>query len=123
MNHKELIDLARKKVGLFTLGQNGSAGSVAAALLTKSNNLYTGICIDLPSGIGFCAEHAAISEMLKNRETEIEMIVAVTDNKIYSPCGRCREMLYQINNKNLKAKIIISEEEIITLEELLPFRN
>lgn len=122
MNETELIEIAREKVGLFSVGKNGSAGSVAAALLTKSNNVYTGICIDMPSGIGFCAEHSAISEMLKNRETEIEMVVAVTDKEIYSPCGGCREMMYQLNPGNLKSKVIISNEETILLEELLPFR-
>lgn len=123
MNKTELITLAREKVGLYSIGENGSAGSVAAALITKSNNVYTGICIDLPSGIGFCAEHSAISEMIKNRETEIEMIVAVTNEKIYSPCGRCREMIYQINPKNLATKVIISDDECISLDKLLPHRN
>ena len=39
------------------------------ALETASGNVYTGINLDLACGIGFCAEHSAVAEMLKARET------------------------------------------------------
>jgi cytidine deaminase len=122
MNQPELINEAKKLVGEFTLATHDStAGSVAAALVSKSGKLYTGICIDLPSGMGFCAEHSAIAEMLKNRETEIEMMVAVSKDRILPPCGRCREMMYQINKKNLNAKVIVDAYKIVLLRELLPY--
>lgn len=31
------------------------AGSVAAAILTKSGNIYVGVCIDTASTLGMCA--------------------------------------------------------------------
>jgi hypothetical protein len=34
-------------------------GDVGAALVTDAGNVYTGVCIDTPSGTGFCAEHSA----------------------------------------------------------------
>jgi cytidine deaminase len=118
---KELIEKAKQVQGEFKLENKYSyAGSVGAAIKTQKGNMYTGICIDLPSGIGFCAEHSAVAEMLKNRETEIEAAVAVGDDKILPPCGRCREMMYQINRNNLDAKIIVDENTIVTLKELLP---
>ena len=92
-------------------------------LPTKKGNVYTGICIDIGCGIGFCAEHAAIAEMLKNRETEISMIVAVGSKGIYPPCGRCRELMYQINNDNIHTEVIIGKDKTITLEGLLPYRS
>lgn len=121
MKIDELISEAQKIVGEFTLSEKYlSAGSVGAALITKSGRLYTGICIDLACGIGFCAENAAVAEMLKNRETQIEMIVAVSKVKILAPCGRCREMMLQINKENMNTKVILPEKRMVTLKELLP---
>jgi cytidine deaminase len=120
---KDLIETARKVVGEYTLSNaDFSAGSVGAALLTTKGNVYTGINIDVSCGIGFCAEHSAIAEMLKNRETQIEMIVAVNDESIIPPCGRCRELLFQVDKKNIHTKVYLSEEKYMTLDELLPHR-
>ena len=60
--------------------------------------------------------------MLKHRETEIEMIVAVKHGgKIIPPCGRCREMLMQVDKRNLhNTKVIVSKDEVRLLSELLP---
>ena len=97
-------------------------GSVGAAIFTTKGNIYTGIDIDVACGIGFCAEHSAIAEMLKHRETQIEMIVATDATTIRPPCGRCRELMFQIDYKNLNTKVYVSREKYITLNELLPYR-
>ena len=123
MTAKELIKTARKVVGEYTLGNTDySAGSVSAALLTTKGNVYTGINIDVSCGIGFCAEHSAIAEMLKHRETQIEMIIAVNADSIIPPCGRCRELIFQVDKKNINTKVYLSEEKYMTLDELLPYR-
>ena len=123
MTTKELIEEARKVVGAYKLSNaDFSAGSVGAALLTAKGNIYTGINIEVACGIGFCAEHSAIAEMLKNRETEIKMIVATNSESIIPPCGRCRELMFQIDRKNLNTKVYLSEEKCVTLSELLPMR-
>ena len=57
MEFEELIDLARKTLNPRELSDSASAGSVAAALLTDKGNVYTGVCIDTPCSMGFCAEH------------------------------------------------------------------
>lgn len=120
---KELITEAEKILGEYRLGSDEyTAGSVAAALLSSNGNLYTGINFDVACGIGFCAEHAAVAQMLKHRETRIDMIVALNANGVIPPCGRCRELLFQINNENSKTKIYLSEENYMTLDELLPNR-
>lgn len=119
----KLIERAKEVVGLFELNgfDGNSAGTVAAAILSKNGSIYTGICIDVACSMGFCAEHSAISEMLKNRETEIDMVVAVTENgKIIPPCGRCREMIFQIDKNNINTKVILSEDSVKELRELLP---
>lgn len=73
----ELIDAARRVQGEFSLGADFSASGVGAAVRSRSGRIYTGICLDLACGIGFCAEHAAVAEMLKHRESEIAVVVAV----------------------------------------------
>ena len=40
--------------------------------------------------------------------------------KIISPCGKCREFLYQINHKNLDCEIMLNLNKIVTLRDLLP---
>ena len=65
-----LIAAARSVYGEFSLGRF-SAGSCAAAILSDRGHVFTGICIDLACGIGFCAEHSAVAEMLKSRQTRI----------------------------------------------------
>lgn len=72
------LDEAKTFLGELRLSKESSAGSVAAALESKSGKVYTGICIDLPSGMGFCAEHSGVAEMSKNRETEIETTIEFT---------------------------------------------
>ena len=40
-----------------------SAGGVAAAVLSASGKIYTGVCIDTCSTLGICAERNAIFNM------------------------------------------------------------
>lgn len=117
----ELTQIAYSVVGEFDLSAPGlSAGSVAAALRTAQGHTYTGICLDLSCGIGFCAEHSAMAEMLKARETRIEMVVAVGRTRILSPCGRCREMMAQVDQGNLATQVVMPGGRVVTLRELLP---
>ena len=117
----ELIAAATELVGEFRTSANCSAGSVAAALRSRSGRLYTGICIDTACSMGFCAEHAAVAEMLKAREAEVAAIVAVTAAEgIIAPCGRCRELLWQIHPSNRGTRVIVAPGQVTTLAELLP---
>lgn len=62
------------------------AGGVSAAILTKSGNVYLGVCIDTCSGLGMCAERNAMANMLTHGESEIDMVVAVMpDGRVGSP--------------------------------------
>ncbi len=121
MEFTELIAQARKL--LFernNLSPQCSAGVVACGLETKAGNTYFGINVDTDCGLGFCAESSAISAMLKAGEAEIAKIVAVTRERILPPCGRCREMIYQVNHQNLQTLVMVDIDKILTLEELLP---
>ncbi|MBE9166369.1 cytidine deaminase [Pleurocapsales cyanobacterium LEGE 06147] len=121
MRHQELIEIAKAGLGEFQLAKQGlTAGSVSCALMTNKGTIYTGICLDLAYGIGFCAEHAAIAEMLKARETVIDYIVTVSSKKIMMPCGRCRELMIQVSKENLNTKVVVDEKSYMILSDLLP---
>jgi cytidine deaminase len=113
---------AFKVVGKFQCSKDCFAGGVAAALLAASGEIFTGICIDSACSLGFCAEHAAIAEMLKRRQTRIVAVVAVNyKGAVIPPCGRCREMLHQVDSENWDTSIIL-DNAVVTLRDLLPMR-
>lgn len=116
----KLIEAARSVCGEFEIGKDFRAGDVGAALLTSKGNIFTGICIDLTCGLGHCAEAGAVSEMIKNRETVISVVVAVTADGIISPCGRCRELMLQVNPANADAVVLLPGDRTARLHELMP---
>jgi cytidine deaminase len=119
---EELKAAAVAVVGDLVCSDQCTAGSVSAALLTATGSVFTGICIDTQSSLGFCAEHAAIAEMLKHRQTRIIAIVAVdADGAVRPPCGRCRELIRQVDAGNWNTSVIVAENTVVKLAELLPF--
>lgn len=116
-----LINEAKRLALKRKLSEYASCGHVGCALLTKNRNVYTGISIDSNCALGNCAEYVAIADMLKNNESEIDKIVAYSAKGIiYSPCGRCRELIRMVNDKNLNTKVMVSEDKICELKDLLP---
>lgn len=119
----DLYTIARNTIKPMKLKKNGETGHVACALETASGAVFTGICIDVPCSIGLCAEQAAIAEMLKHGETQIRKIVAVyEDSSILPPCGRCRELISQVDARNGEAVVLVGKGREVTLNELLPER-
>ena len=99
------------------------AGGVAAALITKSGNIYVGVCIDTASTLGMCAERNAIANMITNSESQIDKIVAVMpDGKVGSPCGACREYMMKLDKDSGEIEILLDLErkKTIRLKELIP---
>ncbi|MEM9986803.1 MAG: cytidine deaminase [Bacteroidota bacterium] len=121
MTSEELIQRAQSLCGEFILSHpNISAGTVGSAILTQADQVYTGINMDLFCGVGFCAEHSAVAEMLKHRETHIKMVVAMKGPQILPPCGRCRELMLQIDVRNRDALVILPGLVLKPLKELMP---
>jgi homotetrameric cytidine deaminase len=99
------------------------AGGVAAAILSKSGNVYVGVCIDTACSLGMCAERNAIANMITNGESEIDKVVAVmSDGGVGSPCGACRELMMQLSSESYKIEILTDKEAktTVTLGELMP---
>ena len=80
MTNKQLIKIAASITKQKNLGDN-SAGSVGCALLSEKGQVYTGVCIDTSSSMGYCAEHNAIGSMVTQQEYRIKKIVAVWKNE------------------------------------------
>ncbi len=111
--------LAHKRV----LSDSASCGSVGCALLTQKGEIYSGISVKADCGIGNCAESNTINTMLAKGESWVKKIVVVNHRgKIIPPCGRCRELLFQIDGKNLNTKIVIGKKRCVKLDKLLPLR-
>lgn len=124
MEFEELRVIAKSKLNDRKLSKIASAGCVAAAILTDKGNVYTGVCIDVPAGMGFCAEHSAIAAMVAAGESRIIKLVAigVDDDIACAPCGRCREFINAVHDENYKCEILLESGSITTIEKLLPYR-
>jgi cytidine deaminase len=122
ITNKELIEKARSLVNPRKVKHGFTIGDVGCALITDAGNVYLGVCIDASSGMGFCAEHSAIAAMVTHGEQRISKIVAVTEHGIIPPCGRCREFMNQIHERNLEADVIIAYDKVVKLNDLLPYR-
>jgi cytidine deaminase len=123
MRFGDIISEAAKLARPIEPSDECSAATVASAIISGLGNIYTGVCTDFRCGIGFCAEHAAVAEMLKHRESKISVVVAVTDRgEVISPCGRCREMMWQLDPSNREALVVLAADWALPLRELLPYR-
>ena len=122
MEFEELYHRAKSVLNPRRLSPEAEAGGVGAALLTESGNVYTGVCIDTSSSMGFCAEHAAAAAMVTAGESRVVKMIAVNwDGKILPPCGRCREFINQLHPDNSNAEVVVREGTVVTLRELLPY--
>jgi len=122
MTFDELYQKAKSVINPHKLSESAESGGVGAAILTESGNVYTGVCIDTGSSMGFCAEHAAAAAMITAGESRVSRMVAVGwDGRIMPPCGRCREFISQLHNDNLNTEVMVGEGVIVTIRELLPY--
>ena len=118
---KKLIEKAKALVGAKDI-RGGVVKEVGCVLVTEKGKMFSGVSLDLVCGIGFCAEHTAISQMItQTDETHIRTIVATDENGAIPPCGRCREFMNILDARNKETEVIISDEKKIMLRELLPF--
>lgn len=123
ISNKELFERAKLLSKRRRLSDEATLGYCGSALSSSKGKIYTGLSLSAACGIGFCGEVGAIMSMLKDGETRIKKIVAVSnDHKYMPPCGRCRELMFQIDRRNLDAEIILNKKKAVKLRELLPYR-
>ena len=119
----ELYAAAKKVQNGRVVSPFVEAGGVSAAILTKSGNIYVGVCIDTACSLGMCAERNAVANMLTNGESKIDKLVALMPNgKTGMPCGACRELLMQLDKESGEIEILLDLEtkKTVRLKELMP---
>ena len=98
-------------------------GDVACALQGEDGRIWTGTCVG--GHLGVCAEQSAVSAMVSAGSPVVRAIVAVWRDEngdlfVLPPCGRCREFLRTMSQRNLDAAVILGPDHVVTLRELLP---
>ena len=121
---KELYDAAKAVQQERRISEYVTCGEVAAAILSKSGKIYTGVCIDTCSTLGICAERNAIFNMITNGEQEIDKVLAILpDGSTGAPCGACRELMVQLmpmGYKDIEIMLDYSAEKIVKLGDITP---
>ena len=100
------------------------AGGVAAAIMSSTGKIYTGVCVDTCSTLGICAERNALFAMLTAGEQEISRVLAIMpDGKTGAPCGACRELMVQLmpdSYKSIEIMLDYTTGRTVSLGELTP---
>lgn len=120
---QKLYEAARKVQNSRIISPFIEVGGVAAAIMTKSGNIFTGICIDTASSLGMCAERNAMANMLTNGGSEISKVLAImSDGKVGFPCGACREFMMQLspNSGNIEILKNYESRKTVLLKDLMP---
>lgn len=121
---QKMYDAAKAVQNARKISEYVTAGEVAAAVLSESGKIYTGVCIDTCSTLGICAERNAIFNMITNGEQRIKRVLAIMpDGSSGAPCGACRELMVQLMADDYKSVEILVDNKTgrtITLGEITP---
>ena len=74
---KEMYEAAKAVQNPRRVSDYVDAGGVAAAVLSESGRIYTGVCVDTCCTLGICAERNAIFRMLTQGEHRISRVLAI----------------------------------------------
>lgn len=121
---KELYDAAKAVQQERRISEYVTCGEVAAAILSKSGKIYTGVCIDTCSTLGIRAERNAIFNMITNGEQQIDKVIAILpDGSTGAPCGACRELMVQLmpgSYQDIEIMVDYATGRTVKLGEITP---
>ena len=121
---KEMYEAAKAVQNPRRVSDYVDAGGVAAAVLSESGRIYTGVCVDTCCTLGICAERNAIFRMLTQGEHRISRVLAIMpDGSCGAPCGAGRELMVQLMPDGYPGIEILTDyenETITTLGALTP---
>ncbi|CAF1445503.1 unnamed protein product [Adineta ricciae] len=101
----------------------------ALRTLPSTDKIYTGIHIE--SSQPLCGEVSAICSMINHghQMNELDTIVALAGDdkekdrfRLFSPCGRCRELIGDCNGKTRVIVGTIEEPFVMNIEQLMPLK-
>lgn len=120
----EMYKAAKAVQGERVISRYVTCGEVAAAILSRSGKIYTGVCIDTCSTLGICAERNAIFNMITCGEGEIDKVLAILpDGSTGAPCGACRELMVQLmpdTYKKIEIMLDYSSGRTVRLGDITP---
>ena len=120
----EMYEAAKAVLNERRISKYVTCGEVAAAILSKSGKIYTGVCIDTCSTLGICAERNAIFNMITNGEQEIDKVICVfEDGTNGAPCGACRELMVQLmpeTYNDIEIMVDYQAKRIVKLGDITP---
>jgi len=97
---------------------------VGAALMTDSNEVYTGCNIENSSyPLTCCAERVAIFKAVSEGYTSFQAMAIIGDSEqAISPCGACRQVMAQFLQQDVPIYLtnLTGHLEITNIEDLLP---
>ncbi|RMX03394.1 cytidine deaminase [Legionella jordanis] len=98
---------------------------VASCLCTEDDHLFVGVNVENASyGLTVCAETAAICQMIAAGKKTIKSLVLLNDsNDFCSPCGACRQRIFEFSTPETVIYFCNSKEIIksVHVGELLPY--
>lgn len=120
----DMYDAAKSVQNDRTISEYIDAGGVAAAVLSTSGKIYTGVCVDTACTLGICAERNAIFSMITAGEQEISRVIAIGGNgNAVPPCGACREFMSQLmpqKFRDIEIMMDYNSDRVVSLGELTP---
>ena len=97
---------------------------VGACLCSEDGTLFTGTNVENSSyGLTICAESSAICQMISAGKRHIKsMVIMAFDNKLCSPCGACRQRIYEFSTSDTLIYLCNQNAilQTLTVDELLP---
>ena len=98
---------------------------VSAVLVTKDDQIYTGVNIENASfGLTNCGERTAIFKAVSEGARSFkELIVYGQTEKPISPCGACRQVMAEFFETDLPVTLVSKDKStvVMTVKELLPY--
>jgi len=122
MKYKNLIDKAAE--AKQTSHSPYSKFRVGSALITKDEKIYLGCNVENSTyGLTICAERNAIFKAMSEGERKFKAIAIASDSENFiSPCGACRQIIYDhCGEIDIICTNIKGEYKIFKTSELLPF--
>ncbi|RDW69006.1 cytidine deaminase family protein [Aspergillus mulundensis] len=120
LTHEEaaLVDTATATINSISISEDHS---VASAAMASDGRIFTGVNVYHFTG-GPCAELVVLGVAAAAGATRLTHIVAVGNNHrgILSPCGRCRQVLLDLQPE---IRVIVGQkdnERCVPIAELMP---
>jgi cytidine deaminase len=98
--------------------------SVCSCIYTADGSFFTGVNVENGSyGLTVCAETSAICQMALSGNRHIKYMVLLSgSNTLCTPCGGCRQRIYEFSDAETQLFLCDKERVLKTLsiDELLP---